>query len=52
MLSHFPAPLSHTVGTRLQGRAQDGSKVAWATACLPSSIEVAPPKEIYIYIFK
>src|SRR4029434_6758409 len=31
MLSHFPAPLSHTVGTRLCGRAQDGPQAPWAT---------------------
>ena len=33
----------------MQRRAQEGAKVAWATARLPSSTEVAPPKEIYIY---
>ena len=34
-----------------QGCAQEGAKVARATACLPSSTEVGPPKEIYIYLF-
>ena len=33
-----------------QGLAEEGAKVARATAHLPSSTEVAPPKEIYIYI--
>ena len=33
-----------------QGSAQEGAKVARATARLPSSTEVAPPKEIYIYL--
>src|SRR4029434_7613897 len=32
-----------------QGRAQEGAKVARATARFPSSTEVAPPKEIYIF---
>src|SRR4029434_1895782 len=31
----------------MQGRAQEGAKVAWATARLPIWTEVAPPKEIY-----
>ena len=34
----------------MQGRAQKGAKVARATASLPSSTEVAPPKEIYIFL--
>ena len=33
-----------------QGRAQEGAKLARATARLPSSTEVAPPKEIYIFL--
>ena len=32
--------------TAHQGHAQEGAKVARATARLPSSTEVAPPKEL------
>ena len=32
-----------------QGRAQEGAKVARATARLPFSTEVAPPKEMCIF---
>ena len=41
---------THTgLQTNSQGRAQEGAKVARATARLPSSTEVAPPKEIYVF---
>ena len=54
----FPSDLVYRVSTQPkcfgntveQGRAQEGAKVARATARLPSSTEVAPPKEIYIFL--